>query len=117
MKRQIIQEEPSPGLKVSGYSDDIVYVEGDLNEEFYPEMISDPDNDDLYMAFSDGTLLKVNYDEDGVWRFQLRFPGELFIEKTEGDIGTDTNDMVTFQPGVKWCVLGPKGVETALPKK
>jgi hypothetical protein len=40
----------------------------------------------LYMAFSDGTLLKFCYDEDGIWRFMVQFQGSLFTEKLVGSL-------------------------------
>ena len=61
--------------------------------------------DDGYMAFSDGTLLNVEYDKNGIWRFRPIFKGPLYEKKIEGSISDDTNDEVYFKPGLKWCVF------------
>lgn len=49
---------------VYGASDDLIELEGDLYEEF-----GLPDSDPYYLAFSDGTLLKIGY--DGEWNIKL----------------------------------------------
>ena len=50
-------------LTIYGASDDLIEVEGDITEEF--PAITDESS---LLAFSDGTLLRVRYDEDGLWR-------------------------------------------------
>ena len=57
------------------------------------------------MAFSDGTLLNVKYDENGIWRFTVIGKGNLYASKEEGCVNDDTNDVVTFNKGLKWCVF------------
>jgi len=49
------------GTMVTGASDDLIEIEGELYEEF-----NSFDCKDGVMALSDGTLLKVDYDEDGI---------------------------------------------------
>lgn len=88
-------------LEVTGFSDDGIILEGDLIEQF-----DRYDSKGDYLAFSDGTLLKALYDENGIWRFTVCFKGPLFSEKIEGDVETDTNDKIRFIPGVKWCICG-----------
>ena len=87
-------------IKIYGASDDLIEIEGDINEEFnvYPE------NDTRYLlAFSTGHLLKMWYDEDGIWRIQNMF-GLSVIE--QGDVIKDTNDKATILDAVNWVVLG-----------
>ncbi len=74
--------EVSSGTMVTGASDDLIEIAGELEEEF-----NSIDCSDGVMAFSDGTLLDVEYDEDGIWRFRLRFKGTL------------------YDPGLKWCAF------------
>jgi hypothetical protein len=88
-------------LKVTGSSDDIVEFEGDLSDELYPG-----NNDENYLAFSDGTVLFVEYDDDGIWRFKTIYKGSLFDKKEEGSRTNDENDTVYFLDGIKWVLLG-----------
>jgi hypothetical protein len=93
-------------LKVYGASDDLIELDGnfgDVNEEIglYPK-----DNEAHYLAFSDGTVLRVVYDEDGIWRLTPIFKGALYDRKEDGVVSSDTNDVVYFHTGVKWCVCG-----------
>lgn len=57
---------------VSGFSDDIVTVEGDLNEELRPEYPAEEEG--VYVALSCGVLLKVRYDGD--WSVSLTSDAE-----------------------------------------
>lgn len=88
-------------VKVTGHSDDIIVVEGSITEEF-----DRYDSKGDYLAFSDGTVLKAVYDDDGIWRFTLVFKGTLYDSKVEGSVEEDTNDVVIFEPGIKWCLCG-----------
>ena len=67
------------GTMITGASDDLIEIEGELCEEF-----NSIDCKDGVMALSDGTLLKVDYDEDGIWRFKARFKGTLYDRKIDG---------------------------------
>jgi hypothetical protein len=90
-------------ITIYGASDDLIEVEGDIREEFnvYPE------NDTRYLiAISDGTLLKMWYDDDGIWRI-LRLSGNVDrFTKVEGDVVRDTVDIVTISGTIDWLVLG-----------
>ncbi len=88
---------------VTGASDDLIEIDGDLIDEFDAY-----DCTDGRMVISDGTLLKVEYDEDGIWRFKVLYKGTLFDHKDEGSVNEDTNDIVHFMPGIKWAVFAKK---------
>ncbi len=92
--------EVSSGTVVTGASDDLIEIDGELEEEFNAYNCSDGT-----MAFSDGTLLNVDYDEYGIWRFTPLFKGNLFEKIVVGSIEKDTNDEVYFKNGLKWCVF------------
>lgn len=53
-------------IRVYGASDDLVEIEGDISEEFghYAD-----DDEERFLAFSDGTVLRVHFDRDSIWRF------------------------------------------------
>jgi hypothetical protein len=90
-------------IKIYGASDDLVEVEGDINEEF--GWFADNDKP-RPMGFSDGTLLSVRYDEDGIWRITLIESGTAVFNKKEGSVSQDTNDEVTLTGNIRWVVLG-----------
>lgn len=89
-------------LTVTGASDDLIILNGAIVEEF-----ARYDSDGDYLAFSDGTVLKAVYDQDGIWRFNLIHKGILYQEKIEGVAAENTNDIVKFATGIAWCVCGP----------
>jgi hypothetical protein len=109
MGRVQMKDYITSGLILSGCSDDIIFVEGDLNDHFTPGKLLSADSqcECLYIAFSDGSLLNFCYDDDGIWRFTIQYQGLLLKEKITGSIETATNDVVIFHPGIKWCILGP----------
>lgn len=92
--------EISSGTIVTGASDDLIEISGELQEEFNAYNCSDGT-----MAFSDGTMLTVDYDKDGIWRFKPVFKGSLFEKIETGSVEKDTNDEVYFKDGLKWCVF------------
>lgn len=88
------------GLIITGASDDLIEIEGEFQEEFNCYNCTNGT-----MTFSDGTLLRVYYDEDGIWRFKPICKGDL-LEKIEcGSVQEDTNDKVYFKNGLLWCTL------------
>lgn len=93
-------------LKISGHSDDIVCVEGDLTEEFYVV-----DDETLHVAVSEGTLLRVTY--DGMWNIRVLSNGLGTTIDHEPATDEDDNysDIVTLtsERTVGW-VVGGKGI-------
>lgn len=97
-------------IKIYGASDDLIEIEGDIQEEFnwFPK----DENEKRLLAVSDGTLLRIWYDEDGIWRINKIASGLGDFQKIEGDVMADTNDIVIIsgntktQTDIKWVVLG-----------
>lgn len=89
-------------IKVSGYSDDIILFEGDIDDEIgsYDQV--------KYIGFSDGTLLKGYYGNGGIWNFDVLHEGSSYQSKVQGSEEEDTNDIVYLGDGVRWCVIGKK---------
>lgn len=52
---------------ITGYSDDVINLDGDLYDELYPPADTDDDQGAL-LACSNGVLLRIRYDTDGIWR-------------------------------------------------
>jgi len=88
-------------IKVYGCSDDLIEIEGDISLEF-----SAYDNRARILAFGDGTLLRIIYDEDGIWRINRLFEGTAQFTHTQGDIEKDINDIVTLEGDLKWATCG-----------
>lgn len=78
-------------ITVSGASDDLIEVEGDITEEFpYIESSTTQGGGDL-LAFSDGTVLRIRLSNDG-WRITPVFSGTsipIIEQHTDGEEGTD----------------------------
>ena len=89
---------------ITGASDDLIEVEGDITEEFNVYL---ENGDSVLIAFSDGTLLSAIYDNNGIWRLHKVFGGGSKFHKEEGDIREDTMDKITLS-GIQmnWVLLG-----------
>lgn len=92
-----------PDLIIYGASDDLIEVEGAINEEFNPR------DSDTLIAVSDGTLLRIRYDS-GVWRITpiRRGSGDLtIVQAPEEDNEDNYSDRATLSGvEVQWVVLG-----------
>lgn len=93
-------------IVVEGHSDDIVFVEGDITEEFdaSPALYSDDPAGGL-LGFSDGTLLRVTFTA-GVWRITpiMRGPALIKVEQADesAEEGTDRAEL----SGGVWVLFG-----------
>jgi hypothetical protein len=90
-------------IKIYGASDDLIEIEGDIREEF--EYWSNYKN---YFAFSDGTLLQIEYCDDGIWRIKRIVAGSLDFTNEEAADADAYSDVVTLSGNVKklWIVYG-----------
>lgn len=106
-----------PTTTVYGASDDLIEVDGLIREEF--NVIDEP----RYLAFSDGTVLRIEYAGDGCWRVDQRAKGSCSVEKvhdgTDEDEprrpdGTPTySDVVVLTGDISWVVCGADFVRAA----
>lgn len=96
-------------VTIYGSSDDLIELEGGLSEKFYALRFGHDDaKEGGILAFSDGTVLEINYGTEGVWRINKLASGSAFYEKDE-DPGDDENrysDIVTLTGEIAWCVHG-----------
>lgn len=90
-------------VTIYGASDDLIEVEGQVREEF-----SYDDDQDNLLAFSDGTVLRVHYDRDGVWRITQVEYGASEFQKEEAPTKDEDNysDRVTLTGNLTWCLYG-----------
>jgi hypothetical protein len=90
-------------ITVYGASDDMIEVEGDITEEF--DYTGDTPNSGDLLAFSDGTVLRIRFDDAGVWRIVKVAGGPVDIAQApEGDDSNYT-DRATIK-GADWVVHG-----------
>lgn len=56
-----VAKQATHSVRIYGSSDDLVEIEGDIQEEF------DSYDQPTYLLFNDGTQIKVEYDDEGMW--------------------------------------------------
>jgi hypothetical protein len=91
-------------ITVYGASDDLIEIEGDIREEF---SASDVDGD--LLAFSDGTLLRIRYTRDGVWRIETLVTAQSTLEIVPAPANDESNysDRATLTGApITWVVRG-----------
>ena len=103
-------------IKIYGASDDLVEVEGGIREEFNPS-----GNDPSYLIVSEGSVFKIVYDDDGIWRVNRIITGTAEVSKVDGDVVQDTNDIVTVSGDIRWIIFATDAqivkAHTATPEK
>ena len=104
-----MERDMSNITKIYGASDDLIEIEGVITDEFNYYN----DDDEAYLAFSDGTLLSVEYDKDGIWRLKRLVAGSNGYEHKSGDVVEDTMDLVTLTGPLKWVVFGKNKASAA----
>lgn len=94
---------------VYGASDDLIEIDGAIREEF------NPNDEPSYLGFSNGVVLKVTYDNEGIWRIQPRANHHLVtIDFAIGDEAprredgsSGYSDRATMED-VSWVVFGDR---------
>jgi hypothetical protein len=102
-------------IRVYGSSDDLIEIEGDIRAEF---CIDSGDDDDHFVAFADGTLLRVYYDNRGICHFTVAALGEYTkatITPYLNELVNDYSDVITLDiektPKSWWWVAYAKQAE------
>lgn len=90
---------------VYGCSDDLVEIEGEgLVEEF--------NTDRIFLTFSDGTRLRVKYEDGGVWKIKVAHAGQQLVHVDPCELGdADTkfySDVAYFLNDVQWVAARGK---------
>ncbi len=96
-------------ITIRGSSDDLILIEGDINEE-----INDYEPEHVYLFVSDGTVLSVSYGRknDGFWRITPIIKGTAQYAKKEAtDADKDYSDIVTLTGDIKWVGVGQELVK------
>lgn len=94
-------------VTVYGASDDLIEIEGDVDEEFYAiEFGHENESEGGFLAFSDGTILRIVY--DGIWRITPIAKGssDIKVDLAMEDDEDNYSDRATLSGKIKWVVLG-----------
>lgn len=93
-------------IEIYGASDDLIELDGDISEEFNPPYDEDAGS---LLAFSDGTVLKIVYGDEGIWRISPIHTGTAAYELTQGtDMDEDYTDRATLTGEIDWVVFGTR---------
>lgn len=94
-------------ITIYGASDDLIEVEGDVTEEFNA-LAKGLEEGGHAIACSDGTLLRIEYTESGVWRIApvVKGSGELSIVQAPEDDDENYTDKATLSGDIRWVVQG-----------
>lgn len=97
-------------IRIYGASDDLIEIEGDITEEF--NFYGD-DDEERFLAFSDGTLLRVVFDSDSIWRLTPLFNGHARMTHIICSVDDDNSysDQVHLfddglDEGIHWVTYG-----------
>ncbi|MGV8973689.1 MAG: hypothetical protein ACOH10_15320 [Rhodoglobus sp.] len=86
-------------VMVTGASDDLIEVRGDIDEEF--DALGQAAQGAI-LGFSNGVVLRVTFDDDGVWRI-TPLHGASKVQITHTD---DRTDVALISESVEWVVYG-----------
>lgn len=92
---------------IYGSGDDLIEIESTnfRAEEF--NVILNNSSSSVLLAVSDGTVLRVRYDEDGIWRFYPVVKGSSSLTINLGVDDRLHSDRVTLTgDDLRWVVLG-----------
>lgn len=93
-------------IKITGASDDIICINGDIREEF------DALGGEKLLSFDDGTVLSVNYIDPGIWKITpVQVGSAKFVKEYEATAESEENgegytDIVTLEGNITKIVCG-----------
>lgn len=94
-------------IVIYGASDDLIEIESSSfpNEELNP--LGRVSWEGMFVAVSDGSIFRVRYDEDGIWRFTPLMLGSATVTIDQGLDDKRHSDRVTLTgDDLRWVVLG-----------
>ncbi len=99
-------------ITICGASDDLIEVDGDLSEEFVYLDYAESKTGDL-LGFSDGTLLRIRHDEEGIWRITpvVRGSATLTIHQAAAGDDDEYTDKATLSAAL-WVMHGTAFTKT-----
>lgn len=91
-------------ITIYGASDDLIEVEGDVDEEF--SALGDDEGTGGLIVTNLGDVVQVAYDRHGIWRI-TPLAGSAVINHCLGDgEGSDYSDRCVIEGDVEWVVFG-----------
>lgn len=93
-------------ITITGHSDDLIEIDGDIREEF--NYLRNDEDEGATLGFSDGTVLRITFSPTGVWRISPIAQGaaHLTIEQAVEDDEDNYTDRATLVGDVAWVVHG-----------
>lgn len=89
-------------ITIYGYSDDLIEIDGDIYDEFGLPY----NNDGAAIACSNGVLLRIVYDQDGIWRITPLAGGDkVSVWQCPAEYGLEYSDKATVEGTVTWVAL------------
>ena len=95
-----------PVIKIYGASDDLIELEGDVTEEF---PFADKGEGGDLLAFSNGTVLRIDYTDPGVWRITpvIHGVGRFVLTQCPEDDDNNYSDIAEIHDAdITWVVHG-----------
>jgi len=95
-------------IKIYGASDDLIELEGDVTEEFPFTGKGKGEGGDL-LAFSNGTVLRIDYTDPGVWRITpvIHGVGRFVLTQCPEDDDNNYSDIAEIHDAnITWVVHG-----------
>ena len=92
-------------VMIYGSSGDLIEIDGNIREEFNCYDEEEPQ----FLAFSDGSVLSILYDNDGIWKIRQVAVGKAEYSKKEAvnPDSDDYSDRATLKGGnIQWVVYG-----------
>jgi hypothetical protein len=90
-------------LKITGHSDDIIDLEGSISDEIYPDY-DYADELTATLAFPSGDKIEVYYDENGLWRIDVKEGFSLPFTLDKGNAANDENDVLTIHQTIEYVL-------------
>lgn len=87
-----------------GASDDLIELDGDVSEEFDAYRA---EADGTLVTFSNGVVLRITYNHDGIWRIVPVVNPEgstLTIEQAPENDDDNYSDRATIEMPIRWAV-------------
>ena len=94
--------------KIYGASDDLVEIEGDVEDEICCYGTDDEGAVPVLLVCSDGTILNVKYGKGGmgIWGITLLAKGGMYggIDQCIDEDADPYSDVATFHDGLSWII-------------
>ena len=87
-------------IEISGSSDDIICIDGDIRGEKY--------GNEADVMCSDGSIVHIEYGSGGVWNAYLKVKGTAKSERigNEGSDSPNYSDKLILEGDIDWCCIG-----------